>query len=64
MINAPADSGQDWDALIAQTRIKVLEKLSRILGQDIASLIEEETHLSPLIAQKQPPTGGSLRCFK
>ena len=47
MINAPADSGQDWDALIAQTRIKVLEKLSRILGQDIASLIEEETHLSP-----------------
>ncbi len=36
MINAPADNGQDWDALITQTRNKVLEKLSRILGQDIA----------------------------
>ena len=47
MINAPADNGQDWDELITQTRNKVLEKLSRILGQDIASLIEEETHLSP-----------------
>ena len=61
MINAPADSGQDWDALIAQTRIKVLEKLSRILGQDIASLIEEETHLSPpLIAQKTASYRGAL----
>ena len=61
MINAPADNGQDWDALITQTRIKVLEKLSRILGQDIASLIEEETHLSPpLIAQKTASYRGAL----
>jgi len=61
MINAPADNGQDWDALITQTRNKVLEKLSRILGQDIASLIEEETHLSPpLIAQKTASFRGAL----
>ena len=51
MINAPADSGQDWDALIAQTRIKVLEKLSRILGGYRLFNRRRNTLVSPLIAQ-------------
>jgi phytoene dehydrogenase-like protein len=47
MINAPKNDGQNWDALIEQTRTNVLQKLSRLLGKDIASLIECESILDP-----------------
>lgn len=47
MINVPYDAGQDWDALIAAARRQVLAKLSRILGRDIAALIEREAQLDP-----------------
>jgi phytoene desaturase len=47
MINVPNNSGQDWDALIPRARAFVLEKLSRVLGSDVASLIEVEDHLDP-----------------
>ncbi|MFN3756642.1 MAG: 1-hydroxycarotenoid 3,4-desaturase CrtD [Flavobacterium sp.] len=47
MVNAPCNIGQDWDHLIAKTREKVLEKLSRILKRNIESLIEEEDSLDP-----------------
>ncbi len=61
MINAPADTGQEWNSLVAKTREVVLQKLSRILGEDIAPLIVEETHLSPpLIAEKTASFRGAL----
>lgn len=47
MINVPYNSGQDWDALIEEVRRHTLAKLSRILGRDIASLIEAEETLDP-----------------
>lgn len=47
MVNAPYNDGQDWDSLIAYTRANVLAKLTRILGTDIASLIECEETLDP-----------------
>ncbi|WP_374949039.1 1-hydroxycarotenoid 3,4-desaturase CrtD [Mucilaginibacter sp.] len=47
MINVPADNGQDWDKLIADARTSIQLKLSRILGEDIASLIVCETILDP-----------------
>jgi len=53
MVNAPYDSGQDWETIIQKTRIQTLEKISRILGQDIAPLIACEETLQPLSIQSK-----------
>lgn len=47
MINAPANHGQDWDALTDKLREKVLAKLSRQLGVELSAYIEEETVMRP-----------------
>lgn len=47
MINVPANNGQDWDKLIADARVNILQKLSRIFGEDIAGLIACEAILDP-----------------
>ncbi len=47
MINAPHNSGQDWDTLIAQSRERIIHKLSRILKKDIRPLIVCEEILDP-----------------
>lgn len=47
MINAPANVGQDWDALVRKSRARVLAKLERMLGRDIAPQIEVEEVLDP-----------------
>ncbi len=47
MVNVPSNSGQDWDALIAETRQRVLAKLSRILGVAVEPLIACESLLDP-----------------
>ena len=47
MINAPGNTGQDWDAMIAESRKRILAKLSRILNEDIEELIEVEDVLEP-----------------
>lgn len=48
MVNVPANTGQNWAEMIPKIRQNVLNKLSRLLGQDISSLIEEEEILDPL----------------
>ncbi len=53
MVNAPYDSGQDWETIIQKTRIQTLEKISRILGQDIEPLIACEETLQPLTIQSK-----------
>jgi phytoene desaturase len=47
MINAPADTGQDWKAIRKQTRAAVISKLSRILGENIEPHISTELVLDP-----------------
>jgi phytoene desaturase len=47
MINVPANTGQDWDSLIATARENILKKLTRILGDDIGELIVSESILDP-----------------
>ncbi|WP_128547989.1 1-hydroxycarotenoid 3,4-desaturase CrtD [Larkinella soli] len=47
LINAPNNTGQDWDALIDRTRQNVIRKLSRALGTEIAPLIACEALLDP-----------------
>ncbi len=47
MINVPYNKGQDWDKIIEQSRQNILNKLSRILGMNIAELIKCEYILDP-----------------
>ncbi len=61
MVNAPCDQGQDWDSLIAKTRENILNKLERILGENVRSLIETEDVLSPpMIQERTSSFKGSL----
>ncbi|MDZ7604321.1 MAG: 1-hydroxycarotenoid 3,4-desaturase CrtD [Cyclobacteriaceae bacterium] len=61
MVNAPGDYGQDWQALAAQSRHDILAKLKRILGIDLAPLIEVEDVLTPpLIEQRTGSYLGAL----
>jgi phytoene dehydrogenase-like protein len=47
MVNAPAMADADWDKEVAHIRQAVLEKLSRILGVDLAKHIVVEEVLTP-----------------
>ena len=47
LLNAPNNTGQDWDEIIAQARQNVIHKLSHVLGTDIGQLIETESILDP-----------------
>ena len=61
MINVPANTGQNWDELIAAARKNVIDKLSRMLNRDIAQLIVTEELLDPRsIEQKTASYQGSL----
>ena len=48
LVNAPYDSGQDWDAQVASTRVRVLERLSKFLESDIEQHIETEAVMTPI----------------
>ena len=47
MINAPGDYGQNWEELVTQARKNIIEKLNRLLGINMESLIEVEDVLTP-----------------
>lgn len=47
MINVPSNSGQDWDELIQTAKANIIQKLSRILKEDIEKLIICESILDP-----------------
>jgi len=53
MVNVPANVGQDWAAIKEQLRSIVTEKLSRILGEDIAAQIVTEETLDPVLIESQ-----------
>ena len=61
MINAPANTGQNWEQLVQGARKNIIEKLNRLLQTDIESLIETETVLDPvLIEDRTASYQGSL----
>jgi phytoene desaturase len=47
MINVPANTAQDWDALIKEARKNILAKLSGRLNENIGKLIISESILDP-----------------
>ena len=61
MVNAPADTGQDWDTLIDQTRTHIQQKLSRMLGVSIVDHLVCESILDPrTIASRTSSYQGAL----
>jgi phytoene dehydrogenase-like protein len=61
MVNAPANIGQDWGLIKDFYKGAILKKLSKLLGEDIDSLIEVEEVLSPVsIESKTASYMGSL----
>jgi phytoene desaturase len=61
MVNAPANTGQDWETIKEFYKTAILKKLGKILGEDIESLIEVEEVLSPVsIESKTASYMGSL----
>lgn len=61
MVNVPHDNGQDWDKAITSMRQAIIDKISRLLGRDIAPLIAVETILEPrLIESKTSSARGAL----
>jgi phytoene desaturase len=61
MVNVPANTGQDWDALKQQVRQSIFNKLSRMLQTDIESKIETEHVLDPVSIESKTGTyKGSL----
>ncbi|MBL0357514.1 MAG: phytoene desaturase [Chitinophagaceae bacterium] len=53
MVNAPANTGQDWQSNKEILRGIVTEKLSRVLGEDIAAEITTEQTLDPVMIESQ-----------
>ena len=61
MVNVPHNQGQDWEQLTKATRQAVLQKLSKMLGTDVETLIEEEQVLDPLLIESKTSSfGGAL----
>jgi phytoene desaturase len=61
MVNAPANTGQDWETIKDFYKQAVLKKLGKLLGEDIEQLIEVEEVLSPVsIESKTASYMGSL----
>lgn len=61
LVNAPANKGQDWDSMIAKLRKTILQKVERILGENIEPYIDVEELLDPrTIESKTSSYQGSL----
>ena len=61
MINAPYNVGQDWDEYIQRARESIIEKLTRMLGENIEHAIVNESILDPrLIETRTSSARGSL----
>jgi phytoene desaturase len=53
MINAPHVAGQDWEVLVKQARISIVNKINRILKTDIETFIECEEILTPVVLEQK-----------
>lgn len=61
MVNAPANTGQDWESIKLTARKSIIEKLNHHLQTDISDLIETEEILDPVaIEEKTHSYMGSL----
>ena len=61
MVNAPEDSGQNWDELVKITRENIIRKIKTDLGIDIApNILFEDILTPPIIEQRTGSYRGAL----
>ncbi len=61
MINVPGDKGQNWDAIVSESKKNIITKINRNFNIDLEPLIEFEEILDPrLIEKKTSSFKGSL----
>lgn len=48
MVNAPENTGQDWETIRSQTRQAIIHKINKTLRTDVEPLIKTERHLDPV----------------
>jgi phytoene desaturase len=53
MVNVPSNQGQDWNELRVAIRQRIIDKLNRLLNEDMESLIEVEDYLDPIRIEKR-----------
>jgi phytoene desaturase len=53
MVNVPSNQGQDWNELRGAIRQRIIDKLNRLLNEDMESLIEVEDYLDPIRIEKR-----------
>ena len=53
MVNAPANTGQDWVDYREKYRMAVIQKLNRLLATDIEPLIEVEAFMDPVLIESR-----------
>jgi phytoene desaturase len=53
MVNAPANIGQDWQQFREQYKAAIIEKLDKVLGVDLLSMIQVEEVLDPVIIENR-----------
>lgn len=58
MVNAQADTGQDWEKLVHRTRENILKKISKHLKTDIRPYVETEEILTPVSIEHQTGSAG------
>lgn len=51
MINTPGDYDQDWNQLISSARNNIINKIDKVLGCDLRSMIKTENILDPRMIQ-------------
>jgi phytoene desaturase len=51
MVNAPNNSGQDWDAMIDEARQNIFAKLSRLLNTNLGNYVAVESILDPRLIE-------------
>lgn len=51
MINAPINTGQDWQEYTQRVRTNMINKVSRFLGEDIRPYIEVEEVMNPILIE-------------
>jgi phytoene desaturase len=57
MVNTPHDSGQDWAAEAARMRPRIIDKINRLLGEDVERCIVAERMMTPADIERR--TGSS-----
>ena len=61
LVNAPANSGQDWDEMVQRCRKQVIDKINRILGINLEDYLVAEDYLDPRrIETRTSSSGGAL----